>query len=188
MARKKKTNWPQVYDDPAWQARYEHLREAGNNDRFAQMLTEQRPPGTKGTESAFSQGRTNGQDFDNWPSFIRDKLIADAKRRGISLQGKMYCSGLAEYGCDSRALVSDGSELLSRAKAANKHVRGAVNHEAIDLPTPPPSKLLADDLVRDAMRVMVKENPDLKHKPKAKLREMVLEKHARKRPSVAKVG
>lgn len=186
MARKPK--WPRVYHDPLLQERYEELRAAGNDDRFAQMLTEQRAPGLKGTERAFSQGRNGGQDLDSWPAFIRDRLVADANARGISLQNKMYISGLAEYACDSRALVSCGDDVLARCKAANKHVRGAVNHEAADAPCPPPSKLLAEDLIQESIGHLVKENPDLKTKPKAKLRELVLEKHARPRKTVQAVG
>ena len=184
MARKQA--WPVVYENPLLQQRYEELRAAGNDDRFAQMLTEQRAPGLKGTERAFSQGRNGGQDLDSWPSFIRDRLVADAKARGISLQNKMYISGLAEYPCDSRALVSSADDVLARCKANNKHVAGAVNHQAADVPCPPPSKLLAEDLVQESIGHLVKENPDLKSKPKEKLREMVLEKHARPRKTVAK--
>lgn len=187
MPRKKQQDWPQVYENPALQSRYEELRAAGNDDRFAQMLTEQCPPGLKGTERAFSQGRNGGQDIDSWPPFIRDKLVADAKRRGISLQNKMYISGLAEYGCDSRALVSSGDEVVARAKAMNKHVAGAVNHTAVDLPAPP-SVLMAEDLVQESIGHMIKANPDLKRKPKAKLREMALEKHARPRKTVQKIA
>lgn len=183
MTRKPK--WPTVYENPVLQERYEELRAAGNTDAFAQILTEQRAPGLKGTERAFSQGRNGGQDLDSWPSFIRDQLIADAKQRGISLQNKMYISGLAEYPCDSRALVSSGDDVVARCKATNKHLSGAVNYEAVDAPAPPPSKLMAEDLVQESIGDLVRSNPDLKTKPKTKLREMVLEKHASKRKTVA---
>ena len=73
---------------------YEHLIDEGNNPGFAAMLAMQSPAGAKGTERAFLEGQQH------WADKIHPKgaqeLHRQAKKAGISTQGKKYISGLAQ--------------------------------------------------------------------------------------------
>lgn len=182
---KKKPKWPQIYAHAETQAHYEQCRANGCTDAMAQMLAERQAPGSKGTDRAFMEGRNNGGYLDDMPDFLRQKFLQKAKRAGVSLAGKTYVSGLATEACDPHAWVSGVDELMSRVKAQNAHLTGIREHVAVDVP-PPPSTPLAEDLVQESVRNLVKSNPGLKAKSKKELREMAIDKHALPRKTTAK--
>lgn len=57
------SKYPQISDNPEIQERYEKLRRAGNNDGFARMLAEQKPPGYQNKYSPMHPRRNRGRGF-----------------------------------------------------------------------------------------------------------------------------
>lgn len=179
-----KTKYPRVYADPQQQARYVKLRQAGNSDAFAQMLTEQRPPGIKGENARFLNGRQNGEDIEDMSPLTRKKLLENAKKAGVSVQGKRYISQLARRGvpCDPLALVSDLDDVKARARAMGRQVCTMEQAQDMDYQgSPPRSVALAEDIVQEEVAKRIAKDPSLKKVPKAKIREQVIDKHALKR-------
>jgi hypothetical protein len=142
-----------------------------------EMLAARRAPGLKGSERAFLQGRIGAShDLDTMPLNSRTKWLMMAKKAGISLEGKVHMSGIGQ-GLDS--WVSNFDEGLSRLKARGDRVviqNGEVVYEPPEQPEKPDIPL-AEDIVRDSVRDMVKVNPGLKKKKYRELREMAIEKH-----------
>lgn len=145
---------------------------------LADMLQSRQPPGTKGTDKAFSQGRQGGQDIDAMSPAARKRLLDNCAAAGVSPQGKMYIGQLARKGvpCDPLALVSGLDDVHARAKAMGKFV----NQEPPESP-PPKAVPLAEDLIREEIGKRVAKNPDLKRVPKATIREQVIDEHSFKR-------
>lgn len=165
------------------QDHFQRMVESGQDERFAIMCALQQPPGTKGTDRAFQEGRMDGSWLNDMPVHQANKIVREAKAAGISISGKQYVSGLADKRghMDPMAWVGDTSDVLKVAKARNLTVQGIVNHEGSERPkpeAPPLSKRAIARLTRAAMA----KNPDLK---KAQARALVVEKHA---PSWKKKG
>lgn len=173
-----KPKFPLIYADPTIQARYVQLRKQGQSDAMAQMLAEQRPPGTKGTDRAFLQDRNGGQDIEAMTAPVRKRLLENAAKAGVSVQNKRYISQLARRGvpCDPLALVSDMGDVKARALAMGRYVNSE-GHEA----PPPKSVPLAEDLVQDEIARRIKKDPGLKKVPKQTMREQVIDECAFKR-------
>jgi hypothetical protein len=98
------------------------------------MCALQQPPGTRGTDRAFQQGRLDGNWLDELPARQAKKMVREAKAAGINIAGKQYVSGLANKlgHCDPQAWVSDLSDVRRVAKARNLTVTGSVNVEGVD--------------------------------------------------------
>lgn len=149
-----------------------------------EMLAARQAPGTKGTERAFLQGRVGaGHDLDHMPINSRHKWLQLAAQQGVSLSGKVYQSGAGSHPWDLSAWVSSADEALDRVK---RHGDRAMyrNGECVYMPPekpPTPDIPLAEDIIQDSVREMVKVDPSLKKKKKQELREMVIEKHGPKK-------
>lgn len=91
--------------------RYWDLRKGGCSPRLAEMYALQSPPGSN-TDREFLHGHSNGNQFDKGPmaEAMGDKFRAEAELRGVSVKGKVYLGGLAEFPGDPRAWISDKSE------------------------------------------------------------------------------
>lgn len=138
----------------------------------------------KGTENSFLGGRSQ-YEYDDTVGRIE---LAEAKKAGINTHGKHYVSQLAQGRGprDPKAWVSDTSDMIRVAKERGLRLRGSVNYdppqrEVKELPDVP----LADDLVAEAVRDAIVENPDLAAKLKTtkgrrELKEAAIEKHAYK--------
>lgn len=138
-----------------------------------EMLATRTPPGTKGTEKAFLQGR---DDLGAMPVNSRAKWMRMAKKAGMSLDGKVHMSGI---GSGLESWVSNFDEGLERLKARGDRCvyrHGELVYEPPEKP-PTPDVPLAEDIVRDSVRDMVKEDPGLKKKKYTELRHMAIEKH-----------
>jgi hypothetical protein len=161
---------------PEIQARYRKLVEAGNSPRFAEMLALQAPPGVKGLDRAFMQGRMNNQQLDALPPVQAKWLAKEARAAGISIEGKFYCGGLADKRRwrDPEAWVSGVDDIKKVAQKRRLHVQGAVDYSPESAP-PPKRTVMAEDLVRDRVKEYKKKFPG---KKAGELREMVIEKHA----------
>lgn len=148
-----------------------------HGERWAIMVALQCPPGTKGTDRAFMQGRMSGQQLDGMPPLQAKWLAKEAREAGIDISGKYYCGGLADKRGwrDPEAWVSSSDDVLRVAKKRNRRVEGAVSHEP--LPEPPKRTLLSESIIRDELRKERKRHPRAKV---GELREKIIERHAYK--------
>lgn len=133
----------------------------GYGERWAAMVALQQPPGTKGTDRAFQEGRLAGNQWDELPARQAKKMIREAKAAGINITGKQYVSGLANKlgHCDPMAWVSDLSDVRRVAKARNLNVSGLVNVTAAELP--PKSHDLNPRIARELAKKELAKNPKL---------------------------
>lgn len=146
---------------PEVQSHYIKMVNAGQSPRFAEMCALQQPPGTKGTDRAFQEGRLAGNQWDELPPRQAKKMIREAKAAGINISGKQYVSGLANKlgHCDPRAWVSDLSDVRQVAKDRNLNVTGMVNMEATDLP--PIRHDLNPRIAKELAKQEIAKNPKL---------------------------
>jgi post-segregation antitoxin (ccd killing protein) len=140
---------------------YIRMVNAGQAPRFAEMCALQQPPGTKGTDRAFQQGRLDGNWLDELPARQAKKMVREAKAAGINITGKQYVGGLANKlgHCDPRAWVSDLSEVRSVAKDRNLNVSGLVNIEATEIE--PIRHALNPRIAKDLAKKEIAKNPSL---------------------------
>lgn len=157
---------------------YARLRSEGHSHKWAEMCALQQPPGLKGTDRAWMQGRYNNQQLDQMPADHARNVIAMAKRAGINPTGKFYAGSLADRRgpADPAAWVDSVADVKRVAKERNLTVTGAVEHKGIPMPRPKP-KPLSERLTREMMAVERQRNPSMK---KGELREMVIDKYGRK--------
>ena len=139
------------------------------------MVALQIPPGTKGTDRAFNQGRQSQEQFDDMPLAMAQRMLSEAKAAGINPVGKQYMGGLADKRahCDPEAWVHDTSDILRVARKRNLTVEGIVNHKGN--PCPPKRTVLSEKIIKQEMKHYQSTNPKLKRK---ELREMIIDRHA----------
>lgn len=149
---------------PAVQRHWLCMISDGQTERFATMAALQQPPGTRGTDRAFQQGRLDGNWMDEMPVHMARRIAREAKASGISITGKQYMSGLADKRghCDPEAWVSDLSDVKRVAKKRNLQVRGIVNVDAIE--TPPVTVDLNPKIAKDLAKKEMAKNPSLSMK------------------------
>jgi hypothetical protein len=148
--------------------------EAGGTVAFATMCALQCPPGTKGTDRAFMQGRLNNQQLDEMPVRSAQWMLKETKEAGINITGKHYVGGIADKRgwCDPRAWVSGNDDILTVARERRLTVSGSVSHDGgID---PPKRVKINEKIVKDQMRVARKANPGMRE---GDLRETVIKRH-----------
>lgn len=160
------------FASPEVKAHYIAMIEDGQSPAFAEMCALRQPPGTKGSERAFMEGRYNGEWLNQMPERQAKYILAEAKAAGISTSGRYYCAGIADKRgwCDPAAWIEDSSDMLKVAKARNLEVKGSVNY------TPPerePERVGLDEGIVDRMaEEKVKKDPSLsKLEAKAQVRE-----------------
>lgn len=147
----------------------------GQSERWATMCALQQPPGTKGTERAFFEGRNGGEWLDRMPKRQANYIIREAKSAGIDVAGKYYHSGIADRRgwCDPEAWVSSSDDVVRVAKKRRLEVRGAVNYTPPE--SEPPKRVgLAKDIVAGLAREEMKKNPALTKRQAA---EIVKDRH-----------
>lgn len=127
------------------------------------MCAMQVPPGTKGTDRAFQEGRLDGSWLDKMPAHQAQRIVREAKAAGIDITGKQYISGLADKRghMDPMAWVSDTADVKKVAKAKNLNVQGIVNHQAVEMP-PAPKISLNPRIARRLAAEEMARNPGLK--------------------------
>lgn len=160
---------------------YERMIRDGQTESFALMCALQQPPGTKGTDRAFQQGRLDGNWMDDMPVHQAQRMVREAKAAGISITGKQYVSGLADKRghMDPMAWVSDTADVKAVAKARNLTVQGMVTHQGTEMPRKQVgiNRATARKLVREEMSkkpgmkkedavALVREKYSLKQTPK----------------------
>jgi len=160
---------------------FDQLIEEGNNPGFAAMLAQRRPPGTKGTDRTFLEGSHHWAD--KMGKTNRKHVFEQAKKAGISTQGKVYKGGIGKPN-DPMAWVSSSGDVLAACKEKGFSCEGAVNYKA---PAQRPKrKALADDIRDGYVRGILAKEPKtlekVKKNPKAirEVQERVVSKHGKK--------
>jgi hypothetical protein len=127
------------------------------------MAALQQPPGTRGTDRAFMQGRLNNQQFADMNSPLAQRMLREARSAGISTSGRFYMGGLADKRAhlDPKAWVDSVADIKKVAQERDLHVQGIVEYTP---PEKPPQKSvdIAPDILREQVRKEIKANPSLK--------------------------
>lgn len=144
-------------------------------ERWAAMVALQQPPGTKGTDRAFLEGRQNNEQLDDMPRRQAAYVAKEARQAGISISGKYYCAGIADKRGwkDPEAWVTSSDDVLKVARKRRLHVTGSVNYDPGE--APPKRVLLSERIIKDEIRKEKRKNPNAKA---GELREKIIEKHA----------
>jgi hypothetical protein len=150
---------------PAVQQHYLKVLAEGHGERFAAMVALQQPPGTRGTDRAFQEGRLSGNWLDDLPKYQARRIVREAKAAGIDISGKQYMSGLANKlgHCDPKAWVSDLSDVRRVAKERNLQVRGIIDIDARD-DGPAKSVDLNPKIAKELAKKEIAKNPSLSMK------------------------
>ena len=157
---------------------YAQLRSEGLSHKWCEMVVFRQPPGVKGGDRAFMEGRYNNQQLDKMPKDHAQNIVTLAKRAGINVSGKYYCSGLADSRGiqDPEAWVDGAGDVLRVAQKRNLTVEGSVTHKGIQ--EAPRKKALSERITKELMRSEKARHPNMK---KGELREMVVAKYGRNR-------
>lgn len=144
-------------------------------ERWALMCATQTPPGTRGSDRAFMEGRLNQQWLDDMPKKQANTILTEARAAGISVAGKVYIGGLADQRAhrDPMAWVDSTADIKRVAKARNLTVEGAVKHQGHALP--PKRTVLNERIVQEELTKYRKKHPGKKD---GELREMIVNRHA----------
>lgn len=165
---------PEVVAAGEWALnRYERALPYG--EKWAAMVALQQPPGTKGTDRAFLEGRQNNEQLDDMPRRQAEYVAREARQAGINISGKYYCAGIADRRGwkDPAAWVSSNDDVMRVARQRKLHVTGSVNYDPGE--APPQRKVLSESIIKDEIRREKRKNPAAKSK---ELREKIIEKHA----------
>lgn len=156
--------------------RYVRMIESGTTPRLALMLALQQPPGTRGTDRSFMQGKLNDQWLGDLPKFQADRILAGARAAGISTTGKFYCSGIADKRghMDPEAWVDSVDDVKKVARRRNLQVRGIVDVDA-DFDRPPTEVALNPRIEKRLAKEAIKKDPKLSM---ADARALVRDRHA----------
>ena len=143
------------------QAHYLKMISEGQTERWASMCALQQPPGTRGTDRAFQEGRLDGNWLDDLPERQAKRIVREAKAAGINITGKYYMSGIADKRghCDPEAWVSDVSDVKRVAQNRNLEVKGIVNVSARQ--EAPKNVDLNPRIVRELAKKELQKNPGL---------------------------
>ncbi len=143
----------------------EHFRRMianGMTERFASMCALQQPPGTRGTDRAFMEGRYANEWMKNQPKALTDRMLRDAHKAGISTSGKFFMGGIADNRghCDPEAWVDSTADVLRVAKKRDLEVHGIV--EYVPPQKGPPKEVdINPRILREHVRKEMKANPKL---------------------------
>lgn len=149
----------------SWDVQSHYLRmiEAGQTPQFAAMCALQRPPGTRGTDRAFMQGRLAGEWLNSLPPKQAQWLLRQAKSAGIDTTGKFYMGGIADKRghLDPEAWVDSTADILRVAKKRDLEVHGIVDY--VPPQKGPPKEVdINPRILREHVRKEMKANPKLK--------------------------
>lgn len=149
---------------PAVQAHYLKMIEAGQHPRFAEMCALSQPPGTKGTDRAFMEGRLDGNWLDGLPDRQAKWMVREAKAAGINPTGRFYMSGLADKRghLDPKAWVDSVADIKRVAIERNLTVSGIVNVEGREVEPKPVD--LNPKIARRLAKREIAKNPKLSMK------------------------
>lgn len=141
--------------------RYVQMIADGQTEAWALMCALQQPPGTRGTDRAFMEGRNNNEWMANMPPAQAARMVREARAMGINTSGKFYMGGIADRRGhrDPEAWVSSVDDVKRVAVKRDLEVHGSVEY------TPPQKERkkadIAPDILREQVRRERKKNPKL---------------------------
>lgn len=162
---------------------FERILAEGETAEWAAMCACRQAPGTRNTDRAFCQGAQRR--MSSMGNYLQEQVVKRAQKAGINTQGKYYKAGLGRYE-DPAAWVSNADDVLAVAKAKNLNVEGVINHKAVERDVKVKRVPLAEDLIQDQARRILKAEPETaakvrtSKKAKSELRERIIATHARK--------
>ena len=163
------------------QAFYDKLVADGMSPLFAEMLATQKPPGMTGTDQAFHANRgTLADQFAGDPIGLSIVTKA-AKRAGYRpMPSDVYVPGLATFAGDPAAFIKHDNARGQVKKVCEKN-GWAANGAKPPPREPKPAVRLAESLVQEKMRDIMKSDPGrVLREGKQQLREAIIERHGSK--------
>jgi len=159
------------------QSHYLAMIADGQQPAFAEMCSLGMPPGTKGSERAFLEGRQNGEWLGNMPKVQRDRMLAAARSAGVNPNGKVYFGGIADKRgiYDPKAWISDAHDVKRVAEERGMNVEGSVNYTASgrhtdrDRDVPIAKDILARETARERLNDPGLSMRDAREKAKARI-------------------
>jgi hypothetical protein len=148
---------------PAVQKHYERMVAAGQSPRFAEMCALQHPPGTRGTDRSFMEGRLAGQWLDGLPKKQAEWMVREAKAAGITTSGRFYMGGIADKRghLDPEAWVDSAGDVLRVAKKRDLEVHGIVDY--VPPQKGPPKEVdINPRILREHVKKELKQNPRMR--------------------------
>lgn len=145
------------------QEHYLRMIADGQHPQFAEMCALKQPPGTKGTDRAFMEGRLHGNWMDVMPKKVANAMLREAALAGINTTGKFFMGGIADKRGykDPEAWVDSASDVLRVAKKRDLEVHGIV--EYVPPQKGPPKEVdINPRILREHVREEMKKNPKLK--------------------------
>jgi hypothetical protein len=165
------------------QAHYVRMIESGQHPRFAEMCALQCPPGTRGTDRAFMQGRLHGNWMDGMPKKVASSMLREAELAGISTTGKFFMGGIADKrGCkDPEAWVDSTADVLRVCKKRDLEIHGIVDYVPPQK-APPKEVDINPRILREHVREEMKNNPKLKRgEAVEKVKDRIVPQYKRKK-------
>lgn len=164
-------------------AHYVRMVQDGQHPRFAEMCALQAPPGTRGTDRAFMQGRLGGEWLNSLPKKQAAWLVGQAKAAGIDTNGKFYMGGIADKRghLDPEAWIDSTADILRVAKKRDLEVHGIVDY--VPPQKGPPKEVdINPRILREHVREEMKANPKLKRgEAIEKVKERIVPRWKRKK-------
>ena len=163
-----------IRDSLEVQKHYLRMIADGQEPRFAEMCALQQPPGTKGMDRTFMEGRMDGSWLDKLPKKQAMRMLREAKADGISTAGKYYMSGLADARGhrDPEAWVDSVDDIRRVARNRNLQVQGVVNIEST--PVPPKRVPINPKIVRKLSSQLMAQDKKLSRQEASRI---VRERH-----------
>lgn len=172
------------------QKRFWELIDKGNSPIMALMCASNKAPGVKGGDRVFNEQARHR--METMHPRNRERILEIAKKAGINTQGKYYVGGLGRYN-DPAAWVSTTDDVMASAKKKGCIVNGAVRYdpgedERFESQCRTAENIrIAPDLVDEIAGEYIQKDEKIREKvrkdPKklAEVKEMVIEKHGKKK-------
>lgn len=142
---------------------YRRAIENGGTPQFAEMCAEQRPPGTRGTDRAFMEGRLSGNWMDEMPPAVAKRMVREASAAGINTAGKFYMGGLADKRAhrDPEAWVESVADVKRVAQNRRLEVHGIVDYVPPEQ-APPKRVKLSKKIINENVAKELRANPSMR--------------------------
>jgi len=135
----------------------------GATERFAEMVAYQCPPGTKGSDRAFMEGRLDGSWMNDMPEQSARRMVREASKAGINTAGRFYMGGLADKRAhrDPEAWVDSVEDVKRVAEKRRLEVHGIIDYVPPE-PAPKRSVKLSKKIINENVRKELAKNPDMR--------------------------
>jgi hypothetical protein len=159
---------------------YEEALSNGCTPRLAELLACRKAPGAQTDREFFRNKPKLDEQFKSAQTL--NHYVAQARKKGYNPNpNDVYMSQLARFPGDPEAFVpaSGGRNHVKRVlEQRGWGSEGIVNVKPAQfVPDPPPAAPLSKGILKKMVAMKLKENPDLKTKPRAELEAQIIEKH-----------